>query len=52
MKGGVNPKATGVPTYYLANFRRKVNENEDLWAKRGGVGVPQLHPQKPNGNVI
>ena len=32
--GGANPKG-GAPTYYLANFSRKLHENEEIWGQRG-----------------
>ena len=31
--GGANPK--GAPTYYLANFSRKLHENEEILGQRG-----------------
>ena len=33
--GGANPKG-GVPTYYLANFSRKLHENEETLGQGGG----------------
>ena len=33
--GGTNPKG-GAPTYYLANFSRKLHENEEILGQRGG----------------
>ena len=32
---GANPKG-GAPTYYLANFSRKLHENEEILGQRGG----------------
>ena len=32
--GGANPKV-GVPTYYLANFSRKLHENEEILGQKG-----------------
>ena len=32
--GGANPKG-GAPTYYLANFSRKLHENEEILDQRG-----------------
>ena len=32
--GGANPKG-GAPTYYLANFSRKLHENEEILGQRG-----------------
>ena len=40
--GGVNPKG-GAPTYYLANFSRKLHENEEILGK-GGPHVPRAPP--------
>ena len=37
--GGANPKG-GAPTYYLANFSRKLHENEEILG-RGGARVPR-----------
>ena len=34
--GGANPKGRGAPAYYLANFSRKLHENEEIWGQRGG----------------
>ena len=39
--GGTNPKG-GAPTYYLANFSRKLHENEEILGQRGGTHP--LHP--------
>ena len=33
--GGANPKG-GAPTYYLANFSRKLHENEEILGQSGG----------------
>ena len=33
--GGANPKGE-VPAYYLANFSRKLHENEEIWGPEGG----------------
>ena len=43
--GGANPKG-GVPTYYLANFSRKLHENEEILGQRGGAhpSCPPLDP--------
>ena len=43
--GGANPKG-GAPTYYLANFARKLHEKEEIWGQRGGVrpSRPPLDP--------
>ena len=35
-RGGANPKG-GAPTYYLANFSRKLHENEEILGQRGGT---------------
>ena len=40
--GGANPKG-GAPTYYLANFSRKLHENEEILGQRGGH-VPRAPP--------
>ena len=40
--GGANPKG-GAPTYYLANFSRKLHENEEIWGQ-GGARVPRAPP--------
>ena len=32
--GGTNPKG-GAPTYYFANFSRKLHENEEILGQRG-----------------
>ena len=34
IRGGA-PILEGVPTYYLANFSRKLYENEDILSQRG-----------------
>ena len=39
--GGANPKG-GAPTYILANFSRKLHENEEILGQRGGA-----HPSRP-----
>ena len=41
--GGANPKG-GAPTYYLANFSRKLHENEEILGQRGGARVPRAPP--------
>ena len=43
--GGANPKG-GRPTYYLANFSRKLHENEEILGQRRGAHPlrPPLHP--------
>ena len=43
--GGTNPK-WGEPTYYLANFSRKLHENEEILGQRGGArpSRPPLDP--------
>ena len=41
--GGANPKG-GPPTYYLANFFRKLHENEEILGQRGGARVPRAPP--------
>ena len=45
--GSANPKG-GVPTYYLANFSRKLHENEEILG-RGGArpSRPPLDPPLP-----
>ena len=43
--GGANPKE-GAPTYYLANFSKKLHENEEIWGQRGGR-VPRAPPLDP-----
>ena len=35
-KGALTPKG-GTPTYYLANFSRKLHENEEILGQRGGA---------------
>ena len=44
--GGTNPKGGGAPTYYLANFSRKLHENEEILDQRGGArpSRPPLDP--------
>ena len=37
--GGANPKGGGAPTYYLANFCRKLHENEEILDQRGGASL-------------
>ena len=44
--GGANPKG-GVPTYYLANFSRKLHENEEILGQRGGGARPSRPPLDP-----
>ena len=40
--GGTNPKG-GAPTYYLANFSRKLHENEEILGRGGRASlVPPL----------
>ena len=41
-EGALTPKG-GVPTYYLANFCRKLHENEEILGQRGGR-VPRGPP--------
>ena len=42
-EGTLTPK--GAPTYYLANFSRKLHENEDILGQRGHEGrAPPLDP--------
>ena len=41
--GGANPKGGRAPTYYLANFSRKLHENEEILG-RGGARVPRAPP--------
>ena len=43
--GGANPKG-GAPTYYLANFSRKLYENEEILGQRG-ARVPRGPPLDP-----
>ena len=38
-KGG-DVKPGGAPTYYLANFSRKLHENEEILGQRGGACIP------------
>ena len=35
-EGALTPKGGGAPTYYLANFSRKLHENEEILDQRGG----------------
>ena len=37
--GGANPKG-GAPTYYLANFSRKLHENEEILGQGGRPSRP------------
>ena len=34
----------GAPTYYLANFSRKLHENEEILGQKGGVPRAPLDP--------
>ena len=43
--GGANPRG-GAPTYYLANFSRKLHENEEILG-RGGGRVPGARLDPP-----
>ena len=36
--GGASPKG-GAPTHYLANFSRKLHENEEILGQRGGASL-------------
>ena len=36
-EGALIPKGGGAPTYYLANFSRKLHENEESLGQRGGA---------------
>ena len=47
-EGALSPKG-GVPTYYLANFCRKLHENEEILGQRGGArpSRPPLDPPLP-----
>ena len=47
--GGANLKG-GAPTYYLANFSRKLHENEEILGQRGGArpSRPSLDPPLAN----
>ena len=36
--GGANPKG-GAPTYYLANYSRKLHENEEILGQRGAASL-------------
>ena len=44
-EGALTPKG-GAPTYYLANFSRKLHENEEILGQRGGARPlrPPLDP--------
>ena len=41
--GGGATKRGGTPTYYLANFCCKLDENEDIWAERGRPLYQPMH---------
>ena len=44
-EGALIPKG-GAPTYYLANFSRKLHENEEILGRGGGRGrVPRAPPR-------
>ena len=43
VEGAVTPKG-GVPTYYLANFSRKLHENEEILGQKGSALAPPLDP--------
>ena len=40
---GANPKGGGAPTYYLANFSRKLHENKEILGQRG-ARIPRIPP--------
>ena len=37
----------GAPTYYLANFSRKLHENEDILGQSAGGGWGGTRPSRP-----
>ena len=37
-EGALTPNG-GVPTYYLANFSRKLHENEEIWGQGGRASL-------------
>ena len=44
-EGALTPKGVGAPTYYLANFSRKLHENEEILGQGGRASlVPPLDP--------
>ena len=45
--GGANLRG-GVPTYYLANFPRKLHENEEILGQTGGGGAGPGRPSHLN----
>ena len=42
--GAPTPEGGGAPTYYLANFSRKLHENKEILGPRGGARVPCAPP--------
>ena len=42
-EGALTPKGR-VPTYYLANFSRKLHENKEIWGQRGGGRASLMPP--------
>ena len=42
-EGALIPKG-GAPTYYLANFSRKLHENEEILGQRGGARGTRAPP--------
>ena len=43
-EGAPTLKGGGAPTYYLPNFSRKLHENEEILAERGGARPWPLTP--------
>ena len=44
--GGTNPKS-GVSTYYLAKFSRKLHENEENWTEKEEGARPKFYNVDP-----
>ena len=44
-EGALTPKG-GMPTYYLANFSRKLHENEEILGQRGGASLAHTPPPR------
>ena len=45
-EGAPTPKG-GAPTYYLANFSRKLHENKEIWGHRGGARLSRPPLRSP-----
>ena len=49
---GGKPTREGASTYYLANFSRKLHENEEILGRWGGGGRPSCPSRSINGSCV